>query len=395
MKRAGLLTYAWDFADEGLDELVSRICGLGITRILVTSIYHAGYFLHPHNPRRKTHLLEDGVAYFHPSDEFYADSPIKPVVAAMAAQQDWFGLISERAVSAGLSVSAWNVCLHNTRLGLAHPEATVHNVYGDSYPHAMSPAHPAARSYVRSVVADLAANYPIASINLEAPNYRGRAHGSDWVSGHHHERDGVYLRPLEKDLMDISFNEADVEQAAATGMDVEALRDKIRAHMDTYFDEAPALPRGLPETIEQFREAVPALADYEAHFSRAEQSFLAELRSVMAAQGVKLEAGLDPSTDWVTSGGFGVGPSEMAETIKALRTQLHPHQELGFTVRMGFNNPDFGLAMTSEQETCEVAAAVAESGADEILFYNYGEAPRRSVEWIKPALKHCGFLRES
>ena len=70
MKRAGLLTYAWDFADEGLDELVARICGLGITRILVTSIYHAGYFLHPHNPRRKTHLLEDGVAYFHPSDEF-------------------------------------------------------------------------------------------------------------------------------------------------------------------------------------------------------------------------------------------------------------------------------------------------------------------------------------
>ena len=85
----------------------------------------------------------------------------------------------------------------------------------------------------------------------------------------------------------------------------------------------------------------------------------------------------------------------MAETIKALRPQLLPHQELGFSVRMGFNNPDYGPAMTSEQETCEVAAAVAESGADEILFYNYGEAPRRSVEWIKPALKHCGFLRES
>jgi hypothetical protein len=47
------------------------------------------------NPRRKTHLLEDGVAYFHPGDEFYADGPIKPVVAAMAAQQDWFDLISD------------------------------------------------------------------------------------------------------------------------------------------------------------------------------------------------------------------------------------------------------------------------------------------------------------
>ncbi len=70
MKRAGLFTYPWDFADEGVDELVGYVRDLGVTRILLTSVYHAGYFLHPHNPRRKTHLLEDGVAYFHPRDEF-------------------------------------------------------------------------------------------------------------------------------------------------------------------------------------------------------------------------------------------------------------------------------------------------------------------------------------
>ena len=64
-----------------------------------------------------------------------------------------------------------------------------------------------------------------------------------------------------------------------------------------------------------------------------------------------------------------------------------PHQELGYGVRMGFNNPDYGYAMTSEEATCGVASTVAESGVDEILFYNYGEAPRRSVEWIKPALR--------
>ena len=63
MKRAGLFTYPWDYADEGVDALVDRICDLGITRVLVASVYHAGYFLHPHNPRRKTQrvILEGDV----------------------------------------------------------------------------------------------------------------------------------------------------------------------------------------------------------------------------------------------------------------------------------------------------------------------------------------------
>ena len=391
MKRAGLFTYPWDYADEGVDALVARIRELGITRVLVASVYHAGYFLYPHNPRRKTHLLEDGVAYFHPREAYYKDSSIKPIVAAMSAQEDWFALISERAVDAGLAVSAWNVCLHNTRLGLAHPEATIHNVYGDSYPHAMSPAHPAARSYVRSVVDDLASNYPLTSILLEAPNYRRRAHGGTWVSGHHHEREGVYLRPLEQALMDISFNEADVEQASRAGVDVGALREAVRAHMDRYFDQAPETPAGIPETMPQFQDAVPALVDYQAHFARMEESLLADLQTVLRARDVKMEAGLGPSSDWVHSSGYELSSNQMAETIVALRPQLRSHQELVYGVRMGFNNPDYGHAMTSQEQTCRVAATVAESGADEIVFYNYGEAPRRSVEWIQPALRRCGF----
>jgi hypothetical protein len=328
-----------------------------------------------------------------PTTKFYADSSIKPIVAKMSAEQDWFGVICERAVAAGLAVSAWNVCLHNTRLGLLHPEATIHNAYGDSYPHAMSPAHPAARAYVRAVVTDIARNYPLASVLLEAPNYRKRAHGGAWVTGHHHEREGVYLRPLEQALLDVSFNEADVEQATQAGIDVEVLRSAVRAHLDKYFDEAPMEPVGLPETLDQFRDAAPALEEYEDHFAGAEQSLLAEILEIVRPEGVKLEAGVSPSSDWVVSGGYGLSPDEMSAQLADLRRQLRPHQELNYGVRMGFNNPrpEYGFAMASEQDTCDVAAAVAESGVDEILFYNYGEAPRRSVEWIRAALVRCGM----
>ena len=81
----------------------------------------------------------------------------------------------------------------------------------------------------------------------------------------------------------------------------------------------------------------------------------------------------------------------MVEQINEVKGQLLPAQELNYAVRMGFNHPDMDHAMVSERDTCEVAAAVAENGADELVFYNYGEAPRRSVEWIKPALERCGF----
>ena len=63
-----------------------------------------------------------------------------------------------------------------------------------------------------------------------------------------------------------------------------------------------------------------------------------------------------------------------------------PHQRLNFALRMGFNHPGMGTPILSEAETCAMAQAVAGAGADELVFYNYGEAPRRSVDWIKPAL---------
>ena len=141
MKHAGLSIFPWDFADEGVDEVLDFVRDLGITRLVLASVYHAGFFLHPHNPKRKVHLLEDGVCYFHPTESHYRESSIKPTVASMCAEVDWFGTICERAQKVGIKVSAWTVCLHNSRIGLSHPECTIHNVYGDSYPHALTPAH--------------------------------------------------------------------------------------------------------------------------------------------------------------------------------------------------------------------------------------------------------------
>ena len=382
----------WDFADEGLDEVMHFVRDLGITRLNLPSVYHAGYFLHPHNPKRKVHILEDGVAYFHPTESRYVDSPIKPAVASMCAETDWFGAICEVAQIVGIEVTAWTVCLHNTRVGLLHPECTIQNVFGDSYPHALTPAHPAAKAYLRAMVADLAEKYPLYSILLEAPNYRKRSHGGGWVSGHHHEREGVHLRGLEQELMDLSFNPADVAGAQQQGVDVEEVRLAIIDHLERYFAEAPSVPPDLPETIEQFRAEVPALVDLQAYYRRAEEVLLVELREEVEPRGVKLQgAGSSPSLDVVVAGAYGEPSDRVAELTRGAKASLLPHQQLSLALRIGFNSPGMGAPLLSEEQTRDATRVVADNGADGIAYYNYSEAPRRSIEWIKPALRGIGF----
>jgi len=388
---ANLMIFPWCFADEGVEKLMGYLRDLGINRLCLTSHYHAGFFLYGTSPKRRVHMLEDGVTYFRPTDSFYTDSPIKPAVSKFCDETDLFGDVCAEAKKVGMRVSAWTVCLHNTRIGLLHPECTIHNVYGDRLSHAMTPAHPASRAFVLAMVADLAEHYPIEAVLLEAPNYRKRAHGATWVSGHHHERDGVYLRPLEQDLMDLSFNPADMDEARKQGVDIDAVRDAVRRHMDSYFDQAPCEPRGLPETIEQFLDKTPALADLQACYTRIESSFLQEIRDFAEPRGLKLEGGMNPLVDIATTGAYGETPERTAQVVRNARAAIRPHQVLYASYRMGFNTPGMGTPVVSEEQTCEIVRTIAEAGADGVGFYNYGECARKCVEWIKPALKGIGL----
>ena len=386
MTRAGLFLYPWCFAEEGCDELVAYVRGLGVRRMYVASSYHAGFFLQPHSPQQKVRLLEDGVVYFHPDEAIWHSSRIQPAVSSLCEPNNLLGEISAAAAEAGMELSAWTVCLHNTLLGLRHPECTIHNVYGDSYPHALTPGHPDARAYVARLVDDLTQNYSLHSVLLEAPNYRNRAHGGTWVSGHHHERNGVHLRELEEALLSVSFNPADTEAATAAGVDVVRLRGAVRDHLDRYFAAAPEIPKGLPQTLDEFRQQNQSLADYETHFRNTEETLLAELRQIAEPKGVKLVGSASPSNDIVQLGAYGESAEWVAESTRTAREKLAAHQELEVALRMGFSSPGMGTAIRSCAQMQEFVQAARRNGADSVAFYNYAEAPRRSVEWIREAI---------
>lgn len=55
-------------------------------------------------------------------------------------------------------------------------------------------------------------------------------------------------------------------------------------------------------------------------------------------------------------------------------------------IRLGFNPP--GIAAVYSQAQLEgCVAALEEHGGQGVMFYNLAEAPRRYVDWIRPALR--------
>jgi len=381
MNDAALCLFPWDLQDEGLELVLQFAADMGLTSLFLASVYHAGWFVRPHNPKQKCYMAEDGVAYFHPTESFYEATPLKPKIAKIAEHTDWFASVSRRLDDFGLRLTAWNVCMHSTRLGLAHPDETVQNAWGDSYPHALCPASPAVRAYVLATVKDLASQYPLQSIFLEALDYRGRQHG------HHHERDGTPFGPLENELLDISFSIHDIAQAQLAGVDARPLCAAIRNHLDEFLAHIPHRPPSLPETMEQFMHTHPNLSDYLAVLDDQVASLADEIKADLEQFDVLLE-GTDEvdAYDIRLVGAYGQPPSVVADLTRRARQQCAPHQKLRIGFRLGFDSPDQPGAITSADQARECVQAAVENGADSFFFYNYSESPKNYLNWIKPAI---------
>src|SRR4029079_10453429 len=102
----------------------------------------------------KAYFPEDGSIYFRPDPRLWEGKRIRPKVADLVADRgDVLRDLVERRDATGLGVSCWTVCLHNTRLGMLHPDAVTRNAFGDPNFYNLCPSHPDARAYFRALVA--------------------------------------------------------------------------------------------------------------------------------------------------------------------------------------------------------------------------------------------------
>jgi len=383
-----LYTYPWDFADEGLDSVLERVRPTGINTITLAASYHAGKFVRPHGRSGKVYFPKDGTVYFKARPERYGH--IKPLVSPLVDEFDGFAALRETAPD--LQRCAWVVCLHNTPLGMQHPELTSRNAFGDPYPYSLCPAHPAVRDYVVNLCADLADRYEIDRIALETPGWLPYDHG------YHHEFAMLPLDRYTKTLLALCFADATKAAAEAAEVDAARLQAKVRAMLERYFAADIAVPDAMAEAWWQAEIASdPEWGRFLHWRCRLVADLVTDVKAALPADTslAVLPTVQKPSAAcWLEGSDFALlaaaadvlevpayQPSAENAYLDAWHVRARaPEARLHFLLRPSF--PD----LANGAETVAAARRLKALGAEGLAFYNYGHIRLSSLGHIKGAL---------
>jgi hypothetical protein len=279
-----------------------------------------------------------------------------------------------------LKLVSWTVCAHNTRLGLLHPECTVRNCFGDHYPHALCPANHDVRLYITTMCHDLANNLPLLAVQLESPGYMGLAHG------HHHERDLTVLTPLEFALMDLCFCDACTRAAESKHVDIDRVRAAVRAILEAGMAAAPDRPKGYPQSMAEVGSGLPELQAYLDFRREVEDTLILDIKAALRPSSAQLfllggpNARIAPAVDVFNSGVYGQKPAQVLVSTQSARKGLSENHQLYMGIRLGLNS------VSDAGELTDIVRAVRDGGGHGVMFYNYSESPKVTLNWIKPSL---------
>jgi len=388
MSYKAIYAYPWDIADAGQDHAVERFASLGLDTVTIAGAYHAGKFLRPHGRGGKVYFPEDGSVYFQARSERYGE--IKPLANSMLSRGD---PLRELCGQSRLSVNVWLVLLHNSQLGLRHPEAAVANAFGDRYFYNLCPSAPDARAYAIALATDVADAYPVRGLSLETPGFLPYAHG------YHHEFSLV--RPnawLDKQL-GLCFCAHCQKGARRAGIDVETLRRRVAADIETYLAGDVDFPSDMAEAfwLADVRSdgELKAFLDWRCNVVT---SLVTEIRAAVREDA---EVAVIPSVARPTAGAWYEGSdlaalAEAAGIIEAcfyessaarvkadlfdVQRRLRGKGRLRGILRP--SHPD----LTTRGEFLEAMRTLGHEGVHEVAFYNWGHIRDANLDWIPEGL---------
>jgi hypothetical protein len=384
-------TYPWDVQDLGFAatfrDLHERA---GLNRISLAAAYHAGRFLQPRSPVRKAYFPQDGTIYFQPTADRWQGLAIQPQVADIVSSGgDVLGELLARRAESGLAVSCWTVCLHNTRLGLLHPEAVTRNAFGDANVYNLCPSNEHARQYVVTLVEDLTHTYRPDAVELESPSFLGFAHEF------HHEKDGVGLTAEDDFLLSLCFCPHCLARAAQAGVDGRAAQATVRRWIEATCARAvpaprwPDFPSGGLDVFRPFAEVY----DYVMWRFEPVTSLVREIRERAhpASRIVVIDlkdgwlggcdiAALGRVCDGAILCAYDMTASEVDRLTQTGRAALGADKHLGVGFRLFYPETPHPTALAGR------VLAAAKAGADGINFYNYGLIPASRLDWVRQAV---------
>ena len=234
MSYKAIYTYAWDLAETGVGAAAAEFRSLGLDTVTIAGSYHAGKFLRPHGRAGKVVFPEDGTVYFNADPARYG--AIKPIANSLLTEND---VLRELTQTSEMAANVWLVLLHNSRLGMAYPDAVVRNAFGDPYFYNLCPSVPAARAYAVGLAHDVTQSYDVSGLSLEAPGFTPYAHG------YHHEFALMQSNPWLENQLGLCFCEHCVAAAEKAGIDARRLKAQVAADIAAYLDSDLDFPADM------------------------------------------------------------------------------------------------------------------------------------------------------
>ncbi|HZC25554.1 MAG TPA: hypothetical protein VE287_00940, partial [Actinopolymorphaceae bacterium] len=176
---------------------------------------------------------QGGTHYFRPDARLYEGLDLAPVY--VGGDADPFQVLRLATAGHGLSLNAWTIYLHSSRLGSMRPDLTERNVFGDPCLTDLCPANPTVRAYAQALTLDVA-RLGCDAIFAESLHYHPLAHG------YHHERYLFDLDPLAAFFLGLCFCSHCEGAARRDGVDVDAVARHARDQIEAAFAGRPRHP---------------------------------------------------------------------------------------------------------------------------------------------------------
>jgi hypothetical protein len=388
MSYKAIYSYAWDLAEIGVGAAIDEFLALGLDTVTIAGSYHAGKFLRPHGKQGKVYFPEDGTAYFRTDASYYG--AIRPLPNSLLADRD---VLRELTADGRMAINVWMVLLHNTALGMAHPDSVVRNAFGDPYFYNLCPSAPEARAYAKGLARDVTQSYPVAGLSMEAPGFTPYAHG------YHHEFALMRSNPWLENLLGLCFCDHCVARAEAQGIEARRLKAQVAADIEAYLASDIDFPPDMAEAF--WRADIAAEGDLRRYLdfrNGVVTSLVAEIRADVRAdanvavipsvarptggawyEGSDLRA-LGETTGIIEACFYEPSPMRVKADLFDIRRRIAQDVKLRGILRPSF--PD----LATREDFIATVDALRDGGVDELAFYNYGHLRRANLAWIGQAL---------
>jgi hypothetical protein len=374
-------TYPWDMVDAGPGQAAKEIAETGLESISLAATYHAFDMLRPRGSGSRLLKVGSSAAYYPLKPDSFSGGSLKPQRSGLLTGDQWSECASA-AQTAGLSVVAWTIFLHNSYLASGNPEFAQVTCTGDRLDHQLCPMQPQVRQYAQSLAADICASPDVDILECEGLSFGGYGHT------HYHPKVGLDLGSGGRFLFSLCFCDACTSEAESANIEITAVRENALAIVDEIFKS------GTPEraTPEELIAADPGLAAFsdlrEESITRLVQSVAeaAQKPIRILAMSDRHTSSLDinaiaPRVDSVEYLCYSPDPDRLRNTIETAA------RETGSADRVGVGLQAYPPASPDSETLCTAVATARECGAGLISFYNYGIMPKRNLRWISQALE--------